>query len=228
MCEKEASPSSTRLVSTYRSVCTCFTKLHWDLRRNDLKCSRTRSSSQREETVRSGSSTWPVSSFQVRTLPALGTPSPSKKRPLPKSLDAVEGEYGRHSYSGGVSKHLASPQQSLQSTAGLSPTKPFAGTSRSDLAGNSTASALPPLMKGSRLSVLSNAVAAPGMTGDLVPEGGSETVMGVDGKRRWRDRQEAWVERERQGGAEPEEDTEQAFPFLAEDEMALPDDRFEV
>ena len=93
-------------------------------------------------------------------------------------------------------------------------------------------SALPPLMKGSRQSVLSNTVSAPGMSGGVAPScgpaGGSETAIGEDGERRWRDRQEAWVERGQQRGSQPEEDGEQAFPFLAEDEMTLPDDRFEV
>lgn len=160
-----------------------------------------------------------VPAFQVRTLPALGTSSPSKKRPLPKSLDTMEEEYGGQIYSGGGGHHLASPQQPGQSLAGYP---------RSGLARNSTASALPPLMKGSRLSVLSTTVSAPGMSGGVAPSCGPEGGMGEDGEGRWRDRQEAWVERGQHRGSEPEEDGEQAFPFLAEDEMTLPDDRFEV
>lgn len=172
-----------------------------------------------------------MAAFQVRTLPALGTSSPSKKRPLPKSLDTVEGEYGGQTYVGGGGNYVASPQQAGLNLTGTSSSKPFAETSRSGAAGNSTPSTLPPLMKGSRLSVLSTTVADSCVSGGVAPScgpaGGSAAVEGEDEEGRWRDRQEAWVERGK-GGGERGEDDEEAFPFLAEDEMMLPDDRFEV
>lgn len=144
----------------------------------------------------------------------------------------MEGEYGGQTYSGGGGNHLASPQQSGESLAGIPLTKPFARSAKSGLVGSSTASALPPLMKGSRLSVLSTTVADPALSGGVAPScgpgGGSETVTGEDGELRLRDRQEAWVGRGQENGGEPEDHGAQAFPFLIEDEMMLPDDRFEV
>lgn len=142
----------------------------------------------------------------------------------------MEGEYGGQTYVGGGGNYLASPQHPGQSLASTE----VSSSSRGGPARNSTVSVLPPLMTGSRLSVLSThtMVAAPGMSGGVAPScgpgGASETVKGEDEEGRWRDRQQAWVEQEQQGGGEPEEDCKQAFGFLAEDEMTLPDDRFEV
>ena len=97
---------------------------------------------------------------------------------------------------------------------------------------NASASKLPPLMKGSRLSVLSIDHAAPGDGGGFAPScgpGGMPEATSVrDGEGGGRDRQQAWVERDQQGGHGPGEDGQDDFPFLAEDEMVLPDDRFEV
>ncbi len=104
-------------------------------------------------------------------------------------------------------------------------------------------------MKGSRLSVLSTDHGAPGEDeGDdfapsCGPGGRPEATKGEDGDgdRRWGDRQQAWVERDQEGGSGPgpepglRESEQDEFPFLAEDEMememdemVLPDDRFEV
>ncbi|CAM9159646.1 unnamed protein product [Ectocarpus fasciculatus] len=174
-------------------------------------------------------------SDKVRTLPALGPPSPSKKRPLPKGFDSTtEGGKigGAQSYAGvGGKGHISSPQE----TGGTSPTKVSAVPSRSGPGGTGNGKAnpatLPPLMKGSRLSVLdAAAVATPGKGGGLAPSCGPGGSTPATPGGRWRDKQQAWVEREQQGGGgEGREGGEEAFPFLAEDEMMemLPDDRFE-
>ncbi|CAM9915421.1 unnamed protein product [Ectocarpus sp. 6 AP-2014] len=174
-------------------------------------------------------------SDKVRTLPALGPPSPSKKRPLPKGFDSTtEGSMigGAQSSAGtGGKSYISSPQE----TGGTPPTKVSVGPSRSGPGvttnGHASAATLPPLMKGSRLSVLdAAAVATPGKSGGLAPSCGSRGSTETTPGGRWREKQQAWVEREQQGGGgEGPEDGEEAFPFLAEDEMmeVLPDDRFE-
>ncbi|CAM9912454.1 unnamed protein product, partial [Ectocarpus sp. 13 AM-2016] len=173
--------------------------------------------------------------LQVRTLPALGPPSPSKKRPLPNGLDSTtDGSMigGAQSSAGtGGKGHILSPQE----TEGTLPTKVSFGPSTSGPSrtrnGHASAATLPPLMKGSRLSVLDTAaVANPGKSGGLAPSCGSRGSTETTPGGRWRDKQQAWVEKEQQGGGgEGREDREEAFPFLAEDEMMemLPDDRFE-
>lgn len=169
----------------------------------------------------------------MRTLPALGPPSPSKK------WSTDEG-YGGGTHGGGVgTDHLSSPRQSGQPLVSTSPIKAGAGNSRSGPAGNANTGAatstLPPLMKGSRLSVLSRNVPAPEKGGGLAPSCGppggvSQATKREDEGGRWRDKQQAWVEREQVGGGGGERggNGEEIFPFLAEDEMVLPDDRFEV
>lgn len=79
-----------------------------------------------------------------------------------------------------------------------------------------TAPSLPPLMKGSRRSVLS-ALPARGMA-PASGLGGELKVMGSGSGRttRWQDKQQAWVE-----------DEVEELPFLTKEEV-LPDDRFEV
>ncbi|CAB1102995.1 unnamed protein product [Ectocarpus sp. CCAP 1310/34] len=178
----------------------------------------------------------PHPGLQVRTLPALGPPSPSKKRPLPKGVDSTtEGSMigGAQSSAGtGGKDYISSPQE----TGGTPPTKVSVGPSRSGPGGtrngHASAATLPPLMKGSRLSVLDTAaVATPGKSGGLAPSCGSRGSTETTPGGRWRDKQQAWVEREQEGGSgEGREDGEESFPFLAEDEMMemLPDDRFEV
>lgn len=124
----------------------------------------------------------------------------------------------------------------------MSPVKQSLGTSRSGPGqaanANASASKLPPLMKGSRLSVLSTDQTAAveregnGFAPSCDPGGRPEATRGEGGDGRWGDRQQAWVERDQQGdsGPGPGEDGQDEFPFLAEDEMdmVLPDDRFEV
>lgn len=178
----------------------------------------------------------PNAGLQVRTLPALGSPSPSKKRPLPKGFDSTtEGGMigGTQSYAGmGGKGHISAPQE----TGGTSPTKVSVGPSRSGPGGigngHANAATLPPLMKGSRLSVLDTAtVATPGKGGGLAPSCGPRGSTATTPGGRWQDKQQAWVEREQEGdGGEGREGGEEAFPFLAEDETMemLPDDRFEV
>lgn len=143
----------------------------------------------------------------------------------------MEEGYGGGTQAGGTE---SSPRQRGQLLASTSPMKPGAGNS-SGSAGNANADAasstLPPLMKGSRLSVLSPNVASPGKGGGFAPScgpGGRLQVMREDEGGRWRNKQQAWVEREQVGGGERGGNEEEVFPFLAEDEMVLPDDRFEV
>lgn len=170
----------------------------------------------------------------MRTLPALGPSSPSRKWP-------TEEGYGGGTRGGGVETgHLSPPRQPGQTFVSTSPMKPGAGNTRIGPAGNASAGAvtstLPPLMKGSRFSVLSQNVPAPGKGGDggfapsCGPPGGeSQATKREDEGGRWRDKQQAWVEREQGGGDGGREGNgEEVFPFLAEDEMVLPDDRFEV
>lgn len=76
-----------------------------------------------------------------------------------------------------------------------------------------TAPSLPPLMKGSRHSILSTSP-----TRGLAPSSGlggelDGAMGGGQSEDRWRHKQQAWVEED--------------FPFLREEEV-LPDDRFEV
>lgn len=156
-------------------------------------------------------------------------------------MDPTEGEHGSDEV------YAERGGQLRQPLAGASPVKPSSGVSRSGFGptayASASASKLPPLMKGSRLSVLSTYHGgAPGEEGDegdgfapsCGPGGRPGATRGEDGDGRWGDRQQAWVERDQEGGSGPApglgKSGQDEFPFLDEDEMemVLPDDRFEV